>query len=60
MGPVALRMNAMVANLLDMARMEAGAVPMRREWQPLEEVVGSALAACAPTPRGPVRVGLGR
>lgn len=44
----ALRMNAMVINLLDMARLEAGAVPMRREWQPLEEVVGSALAACAP------------
>jgi two-component system sensor histidine kinase KdpD len=43
----ALRMNAMVGNLLDMARLEAGAVPMRREWQPLEEVIGSALAACA-------------
>ena len=55
----ALRMNAMVINLLDMARLEAGAVPMRREWQPLEEVVGSALAACAPALQGrPVRVKL--
>lgn len=55
----ALRMNAMVGNLLDMARLEAGAVPMRREWQPLEEVVGSALAACAPALQGrPVRVRL--
>ncbi len=55
----ALRMNAMVVNLLDMARLEAGAVPMRREWQPLEEVVGSALAACAPTLQGrPLRVRL--
>lgn len=55
----ALRMNAMVSNLLDMARLEAGAVPMRREWQPLEEVVGSALAACAPALQGrPVRVNL--
>jgi len=55
----AMRMNAMVANLLDMARLEAGAVPMRREWQPLEEVVGSALAACAPALKGrPVRVKL--
>lgn len=55
----ALRMNAMVGNLLDMARLEAGAVPMRREWQPLEEVVGSALAACAPALQGrPVRVNL--
>ncbi len=48
----AMRMNAMVTNLLDMARLEAGAVPMRREWQPLEEVVGSALAACAPALQG--------
>lgn len=56
----ALRMNAMVGNLLDMARLEAGAVRMRREWQPLEEVVGSALAACAPALQGrPVRVTLG-
>jgi two-component system sensor histidine kinase KdpD len=55
----ALRMNAMVNNLLDMARLEAGAVPMRREWQPLEEVVGSALAACAPALQGrPVHVQL--
>ena len=55
----ALRMNSMVVNLLDMARLEAGAVPMRREWQPLEEVVGSALAACAPALHGrPVRVRL--
>ena len=55
----ALRMNAMVGNLLDMARLEAGAVPMHREWQPLEEVVGSALAACAPALQGrPVRVQL--
>jgi two-component system sensor histidine kinase KdpD len=55
----ALRMNAMVSNLLDMARLEAGAVPMRREWQPLEEVVGSALAASAPVLQGrPVRVRL--
>lgn len=55
----ALRMNAMVNNLLDMARLEAGAVPMRREWQPLEEVMGSALAACASVLQGrPVRVRL--
>ena len=55
----ALRMNAMVNNLLDMARLEAGAVPMRHDWQPLEEVVGSALAACAPALQGrPVQVRL--
>jgi len=44
----ALRMNALVTNLLDMARLESGAVQLRREWQPLEEVLGSALAACGP------------
>jgi two-component system, OmpR family, sensor histidine kinase KdpD len=55
----ALRMNAMVGNLLDMARLEAGAVPMRRDWQPLEEVMGSALAAGAPLLHGrPVRLTL--
>ena len=43
----ALRMNALVNNLLDMARLQAGAVRLNRAWQPLEEVVGSALAACA-------------
>ncbi len=43
----ALRMNALVNNLLDMARLEGGAVQLNRQWQPLEEVLGSALAACA-------------
>ena len=42
----ALRMNALVGNLLDMARLESGAVRLRREWLPLDEVVGSALSAC--------------
>ena len=48
----ALRMNSLVNNLLDMARLEAGAVQLNRAWQPLEEVVGSALAACAPSLAG--------
>jgi two-component system sensor histidine kinase KdpD len=48
----ALRMSALVNNLLDMARLEAGAVQLRRAWQPLEEVVGSALAACAASLQG--------
>ncbi len=43
----AMRMNALVVNLLDMARLESGAVQLNRQWQPLEEVVGSALAASA-------------
>ncbi len=40
-----LRMSALVVNLLDMARLEAGAVQLRLEWQSLEEAVGSAIAA---------------
>ncbi len=37
------RMSALVANLLDMARIESGDVKLNLEWQPLEEVVGAAL-----------------
>ncbi len=37
------RLNRLVRNLLDMTRLESGAVEVQREWQPLEEVVGSAL-----------------
>ncbi len=48
----ALRMSALVNNLLDMARLEAGSVQINRAWQPLEEVVGAALAATAPAMQG--------
>lgn len=41
----ALRMNALVSNLLDMARLQAGTVHLNRQWQPLEEIVGTALSA---------------
>jgi two-component system, OmpR family, sensor histidine kinase KdpD len=39
----ALRVNGMVGNLLDMARLQAGRVNLRKEWQALEEVVGASL-----------------
>jgi two-component system sensor histidine kinase KdpD len=39
----ALRLNRLVRNLMDMTRLEAGALNVRKELQPLEEVVGSAL-----------------
>ena len=45
MREAALRMNSLVNNLLDMARLRSGAVKLNRQWQPLEEVVGSALKA---------------
>ena len=44
----ALRMNTLVNNLLDMAKLEAGAVQLNKQWQPLEEVIGSALQQCQP------------
>jgi two-component system sensor histidine kinase KdpD len=37
------RLNRLVANLLDMTRLESGTVPLKREWHSVEEVVGSAL-----------------
>jgi two-component system, OmpR family, sensor histidine kinase KdpD len=43
----AQRMSALVNNLLDMARLEAGSVQLRRDWVPLDEVVGSALRVAA-------------
>jgi two-component system sensor histidine kinase KdpD len=45
----ALRMNGIVTNLLDMARLEAGGVHLNRQWSMLEEVVGAALGACRRT-----------
>lgn len=40
-----LRMNKLVLNLLDMARIQSGEVKFNMQWQPFEEVVGSALHA---------------
>lgn len=37
------RLDRLVRNLLDMTRLEAGAVQLRKEFHPLEEVVGAAL-----------------
>ncbi|MBK9955045.1 MAG: DUF4118 domain-containing protein [Rhodocyclaceae bacterium] len=37
------RLAGLVGNLLDMARLNAGEVTLRREWQPLEEVVGASI-----------------
>ena len=37
------RLAGLVGNLLDMARLNAGDVTLRREWQPLEEVVGASI-----------------
>lgn len=37
------RLAHLLGNLLDLTRLEGGAVQVQKEWQPLEEVVGSAL-----------------
>ena len=42
------RMTALVNNLLDMGRLQAGDVKLNRQWQPLEEVVGATLALVDP------------
>ena len=38
------RMERLVGNLLDMTRLASGAVSARREWIPVEELVGAALS----------------
>ena len=48
----AQRISAMVNNLLDMARLQSGAVRLNRQWQPIEEVVGTALQALQPALAG--------
>lgn len=41
------RLNRLVQNLLEMTRLESGALDLRRDWHPLEEVVGAALGRLA-------------
>lgn len=40
-------LNTLVNNLLEMARLQSGAVHLRMDWQSMEEVVGSAIRAAA-------------
>ncbi|HEV8549217.1 MAG TPA: ATP-binding protein, partial [Polyangiaceae bacterium] len=37
------RLNRLIRNLLDMTRLESGAVTVKKEWLPVEELVGAAL-----------------
>ena len=41
------RLNRLVQNLLEMTRLESGALTLRRDWHPVEEVVGAALGRAA-------------
>jgi len=40
-------MSDLVSNVLDLVRLESGQVALRRDWQTLDDLVGSALADCA-------------
>ena len=55
----AQRTTQLVNNLLDMARLQAGHVTLRLDWQSLEELAGSALRSVAPAlEQHPVRIAL--
>jgi two-component system sensor histidine kinase KdpD len=43
------RMSTLVRNLLDMARLESGAVELAKQWTSLEEIVGCVLSRLAAT-----------
>ena len=48
----ARQLNALVTNLLDMARLQNGGVNLHAEWQSVEEVMGSAIRAAQPALEG--------
>jgi len=39
----AQRMSSLVNNILDMARLDAGAIELNKQWYPLEEIIGAVL-----------------
>lgn len=53
------RLNRFVEGLVELARIEAGEMHLRRRWQPVEEIVAAALERAAPLVRDhPVEVSL--
>ena len=55
----AVRLALLADNLLDMAKLQTGGIRLRKEWQSLEEVVGSALRLLEQPLRGhPLRLAL--
>lgn len=53
------RLNQMVENLLDMARLQAGQVRLRREWQAIDEIIGASIRLLGDAMRAhPVKVTL--
>lgn len=43
----ARRMSNLVSNILDMARLDAGAMQLSKEWYPVEEIIGTVLTRLA-------------
>lgn len=39
------RLNRLVGNLLDMTRVESGSLKVKKQWNPVDEIIGSALNA---------------
>jgi two-component system sensor histidine kinase KdpD len=53
----AARLERLLCNLLELSRLEAGALRLRRDWVPADELIGSALARLdGPLGARPVRV----
>ncbi|HEY6239728.1 MAG TPA: sensor histidine kinase KdpD [Burkholderiales bacterium] len=53
------RMATLANNILDMARLDAGAVTLKRDWYPLEEIVGGVLTRLRARLEGrPVKIDL--
>jgi two-component system sensor histidine kinase KdpD len=52
----ARRMGVLVDNLLEMARLQSGRVQLNLQWQPIEEVVGTAVAAVPGLADRPLRI----
>jgi two-component system sensor histidine kinase KdpD len=50
------RLARLLSNLLDLTRLESGAIRARKEWQPLDEVIGAALRRLETGPAPEVRV----
>lgn len=54
----ARRMGVLVDNLLEMARLQSGRVQLNLQWQPIEEVVGTAVAAVPGLAERPLRIAM--
>ncbi|BDU71393.1 ATP-binding protein [Mesoterricola silvestris] len=51
-----VRLTRLLGNLLDLTRLESGIIRVHKEWQPLDEVVGSAIVRLERQGPVPVRV----